>query len=179
MTDFEGLPRRVFLDSSTLQTMHRYGEFIFENIEPPSTDRIYQVPAGIEDLDSLRAICFVNKRGAIELAISGHSFDEVAAKGDSSYVQWAYDILGYWQGCLAAYGHHSPYSGIGSVRAARLDGPSFGYLSAEDRLLIRDALELECDAFLTMESRLPKNAEHLWRQVQLRILRPSEYRSLF
>ena len=33
-----------------------------------------------------------------EFALSKHSFEEVAAKGDRSYLRWAYEMLGYWKG---------------------------------------------------------------------------------
>jgi hypothetical protein len=37
---------------------------------------------------------------------------------------------------------------------------------------VRDALALECDAFLTMEKKLAKNAAHIGTQLGLKILRP-------
>ena len=36
----------------------------------------------------------------------------------------------------------------------RLAEPSFGYLSEQDRRLVREAIILRCDAFLTVERRL-------------------------
>jgi hypothetical protein len=58
------------------------------------------------------------------------------------------------------------------VLASRLDQPKFGYLSNKDRLLIRQAVLLRCEAFLTVERRLPRNAAHLERQPGIRILTP-------
>jgi hypothetical protein len=43
------------------------------------------------------------------------------------------------------------FDGSGARLAARLSERRFGYLSAKDKRLLRDAIELECDAFLTME----------------------------
>jgi len=57
-----------------------------------------------------------------------------------------------------------------SLLGANLDGNSFGYLGAGDRALIKDAVLLDCDAFLTMEKRLPKNAGHIKRELGLRVL---------
>ncbi len=171
---FYDLPRRIFLDSSSLQALHDYGEFVYENVEPRAEDRIYRVTGGYGELDSLRAICFVGQRAMFEFALSNHSFEEVAAKGDRSYLQWAYEMLGYWQGCLAAY-DETPFHGSGRELSSRLEDPCFGYLSGKDRLLLRDALLLECDAFLTMDQRLARNAGHLQREVGLRILLPSQY----
>ncbi len=171
---FASLPRRIFLDSSTLQTLQDYGEFIWENVEPSPADRIHTMPGGYDELDALRAIFFVNQRSNFEFALSKHSFEEVAAKNDRTYLQWAYDVLDHWEACLAGYAGH-PFSGTGLIQASHLDDPCFGYLSTKDRLLIQDALALECDAFLTMESRLPKNADHLRLKVGLLVLRPRQY----
>ncbi len=81
-SSFYDLPRRIFLDSSTLQTLQDYGEFVYENVEPEPDDRIYRIPTGYEELDSLRAIRFVAQRAMFEFTLSDHSFEEVAAKGD-------------------------------------------------------------------------------------------------
>ena len=54
----------------------------------------------------------------------------------------------------------------------RLDEPKFGYLSEKDRLLLRHAIVLRCEAFLTVECRLPHNAAHIERELGIRILTP-------
>lgn len=41
--------------------------------------------------------------------------------------------------------------------------------SGEGGLLLQDALALECDAFLTMEKKLTRNAEHIEAAVGLRL----------
>jgi len=173
-SSFEDLPRRIFLDSSTLQALQDYGEFVYDNVEPEPADRLYRVTGGYEEVDALRAICSVGQRAMFEFALSDNSFEEVAAKGDPSYLQWAYEMLGYWQGCLSAY-NESPFDGSGRELASRLGDLRFGYLSGKDRLLVQDALLLECDAFLTMDRKLARNAGHLHREVGLRILLPTQY----
>jgi hypothetical protein len=170
---FGALPRRVFLDSSTLQTLSGYGSFIWEGEAPAPTARIRRVPDGLEELEALRDIFLVNERAQFEFALSANSLAEVEAKGDLRYLSWAYDVLDHWEACLAAY-EESPFSG---AAVPSLDGLSFGYLSAKDRLLLQDALAYECDAFLTMERRLasPLNVEHLRRITGLLVLRPTQY----
>lgn len=59
--------------------------------------------------------------------------------------------------------------------AARLDDKSVGYLGASDRELLKDAIQFGCDAFLTMEARLPKNSVRIQALTGLRILTPEEY----
>ena len=61
------------------------------------------------------------------------------------------------------------------VLLAKLNSGSFGYLSAKDRLLIGDAVVLECEAFMTMESCLPKNAAHIERELKLKVVTPVQY----
>lgn len=172
---FESLPQRIFVDSSTLQTLQVYGEFVYENVRPAPDDRIYSIPQGYEGLDALRAIFFVGKRAPFELALSRHSFEEVAAEGEHDFLQWAYEVLAYWEGCLATHEAGDAFRGTGTSLACLLDGPAFGYLSAKDRALLKDALALECDAFLTLDRKLAKNANHLHDNTGIRVLLPSRF----
>jgi hypothetical protein len=171
---FEALPRRVFLDSSTVQTLFRYGEAVFEGEAPPFGDRAYSMPGFVEDLRMLEMIFAVNERAGFEFPLSPNSLSEVTAKGDPRYTRWGLDVREHWLVSVEEY-RGAGFDGSGEALADRLDGPSFGYLSAKDRLLLRDALLLECDAFLTMEHRLARNASHIAREVDLRVLRPPEY----
>ncbi len=171
---FDALPRRIFLDSSTLQTLQTYGSFIFENEEPSQGDRTHRIPGHFAEIDALRVIFFVNERAMFEFALSGNSLREVADSRDPRYLQWAYDVLDHWEACLEGYGG-SAFTGEGHVRAALLDGNAFGYLSTKDRLLLHDAIVLECGAFLTMEHRLSKNAAHIQQKLAIRVLRPTQY----
>jgi hypothetical protein len=170
----EALPRRIFLDSSTLQALQDHGEFIYDNVGPVPSDRVYRIPDGFKELDALRAIFFVNRRGVFEFALSENSFNEVSAKNDHTYIRWAYDVLGHWESCLAAY-RGNPFSGDGQLMAAHLDNRSFGYLGMKDRLLLQDAIALECDAFLTMDRKLAKNADHLRENTGIRVLLPTQF----
>src|SRR5262245_60376346 len=59
---FEELPRRLFLDSSTLQRLESYGEFIYDGGSIDKKDRIWSVPGGVDDIEALRCIMFVGRR---------------------------------------------------------------------------------------------------------------------
>jgi hypothetical protein len=168
---FEDLPRRVFLDSSTLQTLQTYGGFLYENEPISASDQIHRDPRGIGKLNALRAIMQVAERAPFEFALSAHSFEEVERRGDPGYLRWAYDVLDHWLACLEACGE--PNADAQTV--ALLDTPSYNYLGAGDRALMKDALALECDSFLTMENRLPKCAEHLRATLGIRVLSPIEF----
>ena len=167
---FEDIPRRIFLDSSILQTLQDYGGFLYENEPLGVTDSIHRDPKGIAKLEALRLIMQVAERAPFEFAVSSNSFVEVQRKGDSRYLQWAYDVLDHWLACLEESGeaHGNPET------LAAINLSSYGYLAEGDRALLRDAIALECDTFLTMENKLPKNAGHIERTLFLRVLSPIE-----
>lgn len=171
LEDFERLPCRIFLDSSTLQTLQNYGEFIWENVEPLQTNRIWSIPNGMQNLDALRKIFFVNQRAGFEFALSNNSLAEVSRKRDIRYLKWAYDVLDHWLVCLEEAENLPDNLSL----TTRLDSKSFGYLGTGDRTLIKDAILLNCHAFLTMEQRLPKNAQHIQRELGLQVLTPDHY----
>lgn len=83
---FEDIPRRVFLDSSALQTLQTYGGFLYENESLPPGNRMRQDPKGAAKLDALRFIMQVAERAPFEFTLSANSFVEVQRKGDSSYL---------------------------------------------------------------------------------------------
>jgi hypothetical protein len=163
---FEDIPRRIFLDSSVLQALRTYGGFLYEGDSLSPRDRICRDPFGPGKLDALRAIMQVAQRALFEFALSENSLREVAAARDGRYLQWAYDVLDHWLACVEGSGLPA------GVDTAILDSPAYGYLSAGDRALLKDALRFGCDSFLTMENRLPRNADHLDRTVGLRVLSP-------
>lgn len=170
------IPARVFLDSSILQTLQDYGEYIYDGAEIDDNDRIWSIPGGMENVDALRKIILVGGRSSLEFAVSSNSLREVADRKRYDYLQWALEMMQYWQGCLSAYeAGIEPLSGRGKALAARLDGTQFCYLGAKDAKLVRDAVLLECDVFLTMERKLPKNAAHLKRELGIEVLQPISY----
>ena len=165
---FEGLPRRIFLDSCTAQTLRDYGGFIYEDEPISAADRINRVTDGLANLEALRAIFQLTERAQFEWIVSTGSLDEAADKRDPGHLQWLWDIADHSQVCLDAAGP----SGESEALAERLAEPRFGYLSEKDRRLLADAVALRCDAFLTMERRLPRNAAHLTRELGIEVLTP-------
>ena len=168
---FEDIPHRIFLDSSALQTLQDYGGFLYENEALAVIDRIHHDPKGVAKLEALRLIMQVAERAPFEFALSANSFVEVNGKGDCRYVQWAYDVLYHWLACLEESGES-----CGKPAAlAAINSNSYGYLGEGDRTLLNDAIRLDCDTFLTMENKLPKNANHIERTLGIRVLSPIEF----
>ncbi len=164
----ESLPRRIFLDSCTAQTLRNYGGYIYESEPIPDSDRIHQVTDGIANIEALSNIFLVNERALFEWIVSRGSMQEAHAKGDPGHMQWLWDIADHSEVCLEGDGRTAESEAL----AARLDEPKFGYLSEKDRLLLRHAIILRCEAFLTTERRLPRNAAHVERELGIRILTP-------
>ena len=165
---FESLPRRIFLDSCTAQTLRQYGGYIYEGEPIPDSDRIHRVPEGIANVEALRDIFLVNERAQFEWIVSRASMREAYDKGEPGHMQWLRDIADHSEVCLEGDGPTAESEALG----ARLDEPKFDYLSQKDRLLVRHAIILRCEAFLTLERRLPRNASHIERELGVRFLTP-------
>jgi hypothetical protein len=148
-----------------------YGEAVFENCSISSEDRLHSVTQGIQNVEALRFIMAVAERAPFEFALSRNSFREVEAKNDAGYLRWAYDVLDHWEACAEISGIPDP----SSTRAASVTRSKFGYLSSKDALLIRDALALGCDSFLTMEQRLPRMQSDLEGKLGIRVLSPTAF----
>jgi len=163
------VPVRIFLDSNALQAIQDYGEAIFER-----QDFILRGRSGAdrEDVEALGGIFLFVERGAFELAVSANSLQEVAARADPGYLQWAFDVLDHWESCVRE--SEEPFAGSGRERVRLVDTNRFGYLSTKDAALIRDAVLLECDTFLTLDRKLARNADHMSRELGLEVLRPPE-----
>ena len=168
---FDALPRRIFIDSCTVQTLRKCGEFIYDGGSITPGDVICRIPDGSDNVEALRAICQVTSRAMFQWIVSEASWREAAAKHDAGHLQWLFEIDNYWRAFLGETGPSRESRAL----AARLDEPKFGYLGAGDRVLLQEAILLRCDSFLTMERKLPKNAAHIERELGIRVLTPMTY----
>ncbi len=171
MTTLEAIPRRIFFDTGVVHYLWRYGEFVFDNVEISTDDRLHGVPYGLEDLEALQAFCVMNRRNAFEIVVSQNSLNEVASAGESRYTSYLLELADYWGSTTAAY-ENSPFTGSGVVTAALLADKCFGYLSAKDRVLLADACTMECDTFLTVDRRLARSAHHLKHKLDISVEAP-------
>jgi hypothetical protein len=101
---FEMLPRRIFLDSCTAQTLRDYGGLIYEDEPIDADDRIRRITDGLANLEALHEIFRLTERGQFERIISTGSLVEAADKCDSEHFRWLWDIAHHSQACLEANG---------------------------------------------------------------------------
>jgi hypothetical protein len=163
------VPVRIFLDSNALQAIQDYGDAIFERQEFVLHGRS---GADRHDVDALCGIFIFVERGAFQFALSANSLREVADRGDPGYLQWAFDVLDHWEASVGE--SRDAFVGSGQERVRLLHSSRFGYLSRKDAALIRDAVLLESDTFLTLDRKLARNAVHISRELGLEVLRPPE-----
>jgi hypothetical protein len=166
------LPRRIYLDTSTLQTVYDYGEVIWDGVALELAGRASRVQGLAQEVDALRMIFLVNQRASFEFVVTEASLREVVGRGRPGYTQWVLDVEDTWLVQLAG-GELTKAVGRAVFNELR-----FGNVSAKDRKLLQDAVDTRCDAFLTMEKKLHKNAEFIEREIGLRVMRPTMYWAL-
>ena len=123
---FEDIPRRIFLDSSTLQNLQSYGGFLYENEPLVENARILRDSNGLVKLEALRNIMAIAERAPFQFALSANSFNEVQRKDDGQYLQWAFDVLDHWLACLAESEEQPDRSEVANI----FDSLSYNYLGA-------------------------------------------------
>jgi hypothetical protein len=171
---FESLPRRIFLDSCTVQMLRDYDGYIFEGEPIHHSNRIHGMPDGVANVQALLDIFLVNERALFEWIVSAASVQEAYDKRDPDHMQWLWDIADHSAVCLEQEGPTEE----SAVLAERLDELKFGYLSKKDTLLLKQAVYLRCEAFLTVERRLPRNATHIERELGIRVFTPITHWSI-
>jgi hypothetical protein len=164
------LPRRIYLDTSTLQALYDYGGAIWEGEAFQPTGRPAKDENLEEQLPSLSKIFQVNERAMFEFVTTEATLVEVSDRGQPRYTQWVNDVRDAW--LVQSAGSEVPPWGQTFCHRR------FGMISRKDRILLQDALDLGCDAFLTMEKRLPRNAGFIERMTGLRVMRSTEYWAL-
>jgi hypothetical protein len=90
------LPRRIYLDTSTLQKLYDFGAEIFEGKPFEPGGRASRVQGLADEVDALRRIFMVNKRPMFEFVVTEASLREVVNRAHPGYTQWVYDVLGTW-----------------------------------------------------------------------------------
>ena len=76
VTAWLSLPRRIYLDTSTLQKLFDYGDVIFEGESFQPVGRAARVKGLSDELGALRMIFLVNERAMFELVVTEASLRE-------------------------------------------------------------------------------------------------------
>jgi hypothetical protein len=90
------LPRRIYLDTSTLQKLYDFGGTIFEGEPFEPVGRASRVAGLADEIDALRMIFMVNERAMFEFVVAEVSLHEVVNRTHPGYTQWVYDVLDTW-----------------------------------------------------------------------------------
>ena len=161
------LPRRLYLDTSTLQTVFGYGEVIWDGVPFQPVGRAVNVEGIADEVEALRKIFLVNTRAGFEFVVTDANLREVADRGHPDYTRWVFDVQDVW--LIQAANEEPPESTV------TFEDRRFGNLSVKDRHLLQHALVAGCHGFLTMERRLPTAADFIERATGLRVMRPSVF----
>lgn len=158
-----------------MQTLSEFGDFIFgEDALPLATEyKSQKCPQLLKRADaddilfSLRGIFAVDERAQFDWIVSSDAIREVDRARNASRSQYIRDIFDHSTECLRGENIDS------EVFIKKLE--TIGYISYQDRALLSDALASNCDTFLTIESRLPKNSFHFWGEYKILIARPETF----
>jgi len=173
------IPRRVFLDTSSLNFILECGEYIFDGVTPPATlsKRI------IKDIDAFYNIFLTGKRASWQLAISPFTYKEIIGTKDTTkkyYLEnWFMEIWHYWLNILE---QNNDLPSFIEAEHTRINLLSSGILdilpNIGDRILVCDAIVYRCDCFCTRDWKtILKYREHL-KSLPIRIITPSEWWNL-
>jgi len=177
--DFEKLPGRAFLDTSSLNFILEYGECIFDRVAPHEAlnKRI------TNDIDAFYNIFFTGKRATWQLAISPFTYKEVISTRDSKkrhYLEnWFMDVWNYWLKILEESNDLPSFIEAEHIKIELLSSGILDVLpDIEDRMLICDAVAYRCDCFCTRDwQTLLKYREYLV-SLPVKILTPTEWWNL-
>jgi len=158
---FAALPRRLYLDTSVLHNIYEFAAVIWENEPFEPYGRAANMPGLAEDIEALAKILKVTTRYGFEFVVTPASLAEVADRRTPQYLQWVLDVEDSW---LAS----------GATKAA-VERPRIGSISVKDWALISEALDHNCDAFLTMDRPLASQSPVVHRNTGLWLLRPRDY----
>ena len=160
-------PRLIFLDTNVVQNLHSFWELIFErSISPKSEDRLNSRGYDFaEDIYALSDFMSLGLRIGWPLAVSPRTLEELKATSHpykrAKLVAWGgsladHYLTTYREQHLESGAEHSSWGTKEPFTVTQRD-----YLAKlledipqeSDRQLIIDALEFECDIFLTMDYR--------------------------
>ena len=145
------VPGRVFLDTCVVNFMLDFGEQIHDGATLPPVG-----PREAADIEALRDLFIVGQRAMWQLAISPHTYFEIARTRDEGRLRqlhlWFQELWQYWCSTIEQNNDLPSFIEAEDVRVRTLGS---GYLSClpdvADRVLLCDALVYRCELFCTRD----------------------------
>ncbi len=175
----EDIPKRVFLDTTSLNFILEYGEEIFDGtpFSKELNDRIR------EDIDAFHNIFLSGQRATWELAISPFTYKEIIKTNNSEkkhYLDnWFMNVWDYWLNIIKANNNLPSFMEAEEAKIKLLSSGILDILpDIEDRILLSDAIVYRCDCFCTRDwHTILKHRDRL-ETLPLKIIAPSEWWNL-
>lgn len=181
--NFNNIPRRIFLDTNVLQYIQDFGEYIFDNyceneeyLVSPKKSIITKKDPLFAQIIALHDLFNGRGRDFFELALSDTVYEEVIKRKHKDFLSWFFEIWDYWQTTLESY-KSQPITQQATQRynIARNDHSLLGNLSKLDKKIVLDAINLDCDALLTVDKFAKGNFQlFVFEKYKLMVLRPTD-----
>jgi hypothetical protein len=169
------IPGRVFLDTCVVNFTLDFGEQVHDGVAVPDVR-----PRDGADIEALRNLFLVGQRAMWQLAISPHTYFEIARTPDnarrSKLDLWFQELWQYWRSTIESNNDLPTFIEAEEVRVRTL---ASGYLAClpdiGDRVLLCDAIVYRCDLFCTRDlSTILKHRSEL-AGLPVKIVTPSEW----
>jgi hypothetical protein len=173
---FNDVPGRVFLDTCVVNFILDYGEQIHEGISLPDGvgERV------VRDIEALYNIFLVGQRAMWQLAISPHTYQEVASTRDAHrryHLQsWFADLWQHWRDVIHEENDLPTFADAEDIRVRVLASGVLDVLpDMADRVLVCDALVYRCDVFCTRDWTTVLQHRARLKDLPLEIVTPAEW----
>ena len=176
MMALQDVPGRIFLDTCVVNVMLDYGEQIHDGAPLPvgTSKRV------IRDIEAMYNIMFVGQRAMWQLAISPHTYQEIAATCDESkrhqLETWFGDLWQYWVDIIHEDDDLPSVVEAEDIRVRLLTSGSLDVLSdMADRVLVCDAVVYRCELFCTRDWTTVLKHRGGLNRLPLSIVTPAEW----
>lgn len=150
--DLKDMPDRVFLDTCAVNFILDYGEQVHEGVASP-TDANERVT---RDIEALYNIFLAGQRAMWQIAISPHTYQEVAGAEDPQrrhhLETWFGDLLQHWQDIIHENDDLPNFIEVEDLRVRILASGALDALpDIDDRVLLCDAIvymNIDVDTFM-------------------------------
>lgn len=176
MTKLEDVPGRAFLDTSSLNFILDYGEYIHDGMPIPRglSQRI------VNDINAFYNIFFTGQRASWQLAISPFAYKEIISTKDARkqhYLEgWFMEVWRYWLGILDENNDLPSFIEAEHTKVSLLSSGVLDILpDIEDRILICDAIVYNCDCFCTRDWRTILKYRDNLSSLPIKIITPEKW----